>query len=682
MPLTDNQCEKLHEAILDLYPYEQKDALESLLSEKHNINLEYILAYSDIITKDKLSKNIHTNNNQQIKEKIKILILKIPAKDLNLDKEIYELKKAIRESKNRDLLSIRDETVYSTDDIRYYVGNENPQIVHFCGHGLTDGSLKLENNSSSGISLEFLKSIFQGRENNIKCVLLNACHSEKATLAISQHINYVIGMNNEIIDNVAIEFAKGFYDGLGYNNDNNAYLMAFNEGIRAIIAKNISQKSIPVLRRRISYKEAILNLIKKLDAENKIEEFINELKNINPTNVLLYNFISYYNHPLKNELNTFREIIQKITDDSAIQAAYKKIFPDDIKSDKNKIIDKLIGNDVNNSEIISIIKFANHLTAILKIKNKSKSEEIQDWLDTICNEFKVGVIDSDEDEFSSGKIYTYLLITVDDQGSDKFNLYAEYILEDENSTIIKQEALNLLDHNEQNGIRCNSFNQISNQVKKYHDQLYNQLSPNELKDIRIELFLPIQYLTQNLDKEWYCDDDFGGSTPIVRECNIIVRPGNRIQKKNFLIPLHNNFERFKKQLSQYSDEDILNEEIEIINQKVDQKNFQKISDNFKDKKIGIKLTHKDIPDIAFFQAMIRGAAAIAFWIKDASCNDKNFDDMDNYLKLHFFQNNFCNLIKEIHNDRKTASNDEQIYSIGFLCDNPYRVPHIKPLQSF
>jgi hypothetical protein len=66
------------------------------------------------------------------------------------------------------------------------------------------------------------------------------------------YINYVIGMNNPVQDGAAIEFAKGFYDGLGYKISGNqdVFQRAFDEGIVAIEMENLSQGSIPVLKKR------------------------------------------------------------------------------------------------------------------------------------------------------------------------------------------------------------------------------------------------------------------------------------------------------------------------------------------------------------------------------------------------------------------------------------------------
>jgi hypothetical protein len=315
-------------------------------------------------------------------------------------------------------------------------------------------------------------------------------------------------------------------------------------------------------------------------------------------------------------------------------------------------------------------------------EHSQEYQNLRNWVEQISSQLDISISIQSQDEYRLREFYTYLLIIVDNEG-DKFNLCAEYLIEDENLNKLRQEPLNLSDHNEQTGIICDSFNEIPNKVKQYCDELFNQLQPNELKSITIELFLSIQYLTKNLDKEWFINDDLYDS-PIVREINIVIRPRERLKNK-FFIPLKNNFTRFKHKLNEYSDADLLNKEIEIINQKVVDSNFQKISDNFKDKKIGVKLNYNCIPDKAFFHAIIRGATVIAFWRRCLITENSNFSDIDNYIKLEYFKNDFRSFIEEMYELRKAASyqpNDENFYPLGFLCDNPNRIPNIKNFKSF
>ncbi|BAY67091.1 hypothetical protein NIES22_72540 (plasmid) [Calothrix brevissima NIES-22] len=189
----------------------------------------------------------------------KILILAAIPHGLRLDREIREIEEAIRRATRRDLFEIRIRTAVRPQDIRRALAEERPCIVHLCGHGLEDGSLLLEDDGGNNkpVSADGLASLFKLHADYVNCVLLNACYSAKPAHAISQHINYAIGMNQPIGDKAAIAFAQGFYDGLGYENSEtqNVFQRAFEEGLVAIQMEDISQGQIPVLKSKVSYIE-------------------------------------------------------------------------------------------------------------------------------------------------------------------------------------------------------------------------------------------------------------------------------------------------------------------------------------------------------------------------------------------------------------------------------------------
>ena len=187
--------------------------------------------------------------------KEKVLILSAIPDGLRLDKEIRDIVEAIRRAAKRDLWEIEIRTAVRSQNIRRALAEEQPSIVHFCGHGIEDGSLVLEDDSGNhqAVSPFALAALFKLHANHVKCVLLNACYSEKAAVAISQHINYTIGMNQPIGDKGAIVFAIGFYDGLGYENPDSLDIIqrAFEEGLVAIQMEDVSQGQIPVLKRKL-----------------------------------------------------------------------------------------------------------------------------------------------------------------------------------------------------------------------------------------------------------------------------------------------------------------------------------------------------------------------------------------------------------------------------------------------
>ncbi|MBP5974279.1 AAA-like domain-containing protein [Brasilonema sp. CT11] len=189
----------------------------------------------------------------------KVLILAAIPDGLRLDREIRQIEEAIRRAINRDLFEIKIRTAVRPQDIRRAIAEEHPQIVHFCGHGMEDGSLVLEDDGGNHkpVSPTGLAALFKLHANVVKCVLLNACYSEKSAQAISQHINYTIGMNKPIGDRTAIVFAIGFYDGLGYENPDSQDIIerAFEEGLVAIQMEDVSQGQIPNLKKKLSWIE-------------------------------------------------------------------------------------------------------------------------------------------------------------------------------------------------------------------------------------------------------------------------------------------------------------------------------------------------------------------------------------------------------------------------------------------
>lgn len=190
----------------------------------------------------------------QTNPQTKILILAAIPDNLRLDQEMREIRNAIERAARRDLFEIHTRTAVRPQDIRKAISDERPQIVHFCGHGTSDGSLILEDDRANHkpVSPESLAALFKLHAEYVNCVLLNACYSEKSAEAISKYIKYTIGMNQPIEDQAAIVFAQGFYDGLGYKNLDNQdnFTRAFNEAMVAIQMENLVQGEIPVLKQK------------------------------------------------------------------------------------------------------------------------------------------------------------------------------------------------------------------------------------------------------------------------------------------------------------------------------------------------------------------------------------------------------------------------------------------------
>ncbi|MDF5719552.1 MAG: CHAT domain-containing protein [Rhizonema sp. PD37] len=191
----------------------------------------------------------------------KILIVSANPKDTNtlrLDEEKREIQTALKRANNRSLYEIVTSEATRVDDLLRALLDDKPSIVHFCGHGEGTEGLALENDlgQTQLVSTQALASLFKLLQEDVECVLLNACYSEAQAVAIHQHIDCVIGMLKAIGDQAAIKFAVGFYDALGAGE---SYDNCFEFGRASIDLEGIAESDTPVIKiRRRSYHTKLL----------------------------------------------------------------------------------------------------------------------------------------------------------------------------------------------------------------------------------------------------------------------------------------------------------------------------------------------------------------------------------------------------------------------------------------
>jgi hypothetical protein len=154
-------------------------------------------------------------------EKTTILFLAADPTDasrLRLGEEFREIDQQLKAAKQRDRFKLaQPQLSLRAKDISGALLNEQPQIVHFSGHGTPGGALCFENETGQAhqVPPDAISALFEQFANQITCVVLNACYSEAQANAIADNINYVIGMKEAIGDTAAIAFTLGFYQALG-----------------------------------------------------------------------------------------------------------------------------------------------------------------------------------------------------------------------------------------------------------------------------------------------------------------------------------------------------------------------------------------------------------------------------------------------------------------------------------
>lgn len=186
---------------------------------------------------------------------IKLLILtanpdQIDQLPLRVDAEVRLIEEALQRSQYRDRFQVATKLAVRTADLRRALLDHSPQIVHFSGHGTGERGLVLETDDGQQqiVRTDAISQLFGAFQvGEIECVLLNACYSEVQATAIHQFVDCVIGMNQPIGDQSAVDFAEGFYDALGAGRD---YDEAFEIGRSAIALSGSPDQSIPVLKYR------------------------------------------------------------------------------------------------------------------------------------------------------------------------------------------------------------------------------------------------------------------------------------------------------------------------------------------------------------------------------------------------------------------------------------------------
>lgn len=184
-------------------------------------------------------------------DKTRILMVSANAWDeraLRLDQEYRAIKEVLLDSSGRDRFDINLLSATQDSDFQRELLNYKPHVVHFSGHGEEHGlAFDAGDDTSRWIGNETLVGFFKSAAAHLECVVFNACYTESLSEAVSEHIDYAVGMNDPIDDMAAIHFSRGFYTGLFAGR---FYPAAFKQGILAVQARGLPDHLTPQLKIR------------------------------------------------------------------------------------------------------------------------------------------------------------------------------------------------------------------------------------------------------------------------------------------------------------------------------------------------------------------------------------------------------------------------------------------------
>jgi hypothetical protein len=130
---------------------------------------------------------------------------------VRLDREISAIRQRVRLGTERDRIQIETLTAVTVDNLRLELLSNSYDIIHFAGHADDEGLELLGDNGVHNLTFEALGKML-AEQKSLKCVVINACGAGAGLTKAFALL--VIAMVDDIDDEEAIVFAKGFYDAL------------------------------------------------------------------------------------------------------------------------------------------------------------------------------------------------------------------------------------------------------------------------------------------------------------------------------------------------------------------------------------------------------------------------------------------------------------------------------------
>lgn len=168
---------------------------------------------------------------------------------LRLNQEVRAIGDAMRRGRACDTVELVSYFATRASDLREAVLQHQPQIVHFAAHGDASGAIYLgdENGRPRRVDREALRSLFGSLNHAVRVVVLNGCYTLETVEALSEVVDYTVGMSRPISDASAIDFAEAFYTALAMGRN---VLAAFELAVSQLELEGNPEASIPVRRIR------------------------------------------------------------------------------------------------------------------------------------------------------------------------------------------------------------------------------------------------------------------------------------------------------------------------------------------------------------------------------------------------------------------------------------------------
>jgi hypothetical protein len=136
---------------------------------------------------------------------------------LLLDEDVRAIRAKVRSSEFRDRLVFDVRWAARPDDLIQAFNETPPHVVHFSGHGRSEGLVLVGDDGRPRIvSVDALVHLFGIFGRGVRVVVLSACYSYAQAAAIARTVECVIGTRGPLYDQAAITFNASFYRGIAF----------------------------------------------------------------------------------------------------------------------------------------------------------------------------------------------------------------------------------------------------------------------------------------------------------------------------------------------------------------------------------------------------------------------------------------------------------------------------------
>jgi hypothetical protein len=158
---------------------------------------------------------------------------------LDLEEELRSVELELRGVKYRDQIAFTARHAVRPDDLLRHVRSEQPTVIHFSGHGSTEGIiLRSDSGKSTKVTGPNLRRFLKGR--GVELLVLNACYTKSHAEHVAGAVRAIVGTTSAVGDEAARRFTVAFYRALG---DGLSIREAFRDGGDAVALHGLTELS-------------------------------------------------------------------------------------------------------------------------------------------------------------------------------------------------------------------------------------------------------------------------------------------------------------------------------------------------------------------------------------------------------------------------------------------------------